>query len=339
MAIVNKENVEIACEAVAARGEKVTGSSVRSELGQMFTAESGGRPFGSPNTVLNYMNAWKDARRHQSYQKQREEEAGERTSEAAADTEAAELNVEITDAIAKLATLISVVNNANIKVERTDAASRIDAVRVSASRDIAAVRAAADEQIVEIRERANQQVEEARSAELDATNQVEHLEIRVQQLIAEKAGVVAKLDTVIADKNQLRDQISLAIAQRDNMHEEVKRLRPYEAEAVAQKMRADDLENTLKEAESDYEELSGSAKELLVSHATTNQICEQQRAELSRSKKEKAGLENNLNEFKRAVYEMSEAHKLEIVAVRAETNATIELLQSAVAAMQSTRTN
>lgn len=337
MAIVNRENVEIACEAVAARGEKVTGLSVRTELGLMFAAESGGRPFGSPNTVLGFMNAWKDAKRQQSYQKQRAEEAAESTTEAAADTEAAELNVEIADAISRLSSLIAAANNNTIKTERADAASRIDAVRVSAARDIAAVRAAADEQIVEIQERANQQVEEARSAEIDATNQIEQLEIRVQQMLVDNAAVAAQLDAMTEERNKVKDQLALAIAQRDTMHSEVQRLRPFEAEAAAQKMRADDFENKLKEAESDYEKLSVSAKELLVSNATTNQICEQQRAELSRSKKEKAGLENNINEFRRAVYEMSEAHKLEIVSVRAETNATIELLQSAVAAMQSSK--
>lgn len=337
MAIVTKETVEIACENVAARGEKVTGSSVRIELGLMFPEDSGGRPFGSPNTVLGFMNAWKDAKRQQSYQQQKADEAAENTTEAASETDTVELNAEIVDALAKLSTLILAVNNANIKTERADATARIDAVRVSAARDIAAVRAAADEQIVEIRERATQQVDEARSAEIDATNQIEQLEIRVQQLLADNDAVAVKLETITAERNKIMDQMALAIAQRDTMHSEVQRLRQYEAEAAAQKMRADDLENTLKEAESDYEKLSVSAKELLVSNATTNQICEQQRAELSRFKKENAGLGNNINEFKRAVYEMSEAHKLEIASVRAETKATVDLLQSAIVAMQSVK--
>ena len=85
---------------------------------------------------------------------------------------------------------------------------------------------------------------------------------------------------------------------------------------------------------SDNALLTTKSNEIALASATISQINEQQKVDLNSANKNIVGLEMKLSETRRAADEMSEAHKLEIAAVRAETSKTIELMQAAILAMR-----
>ena len=203
MAIVTRENVENACERIAARGEKVTGEKVKAELGLMFPEESGGKPIGSPNVIHKFMNEWKDARRSQSDRRQNDEKE-EPIVEPKPDHISIDQLPEFANGMNRLSGIVIDLINQTIESERSESAKKIDVIKESALRDVAAANAAAEAQIANLKEITRIEIDEARAGELEAGQAIETLQTGVDTLneqITNKDTQIEKLNNDVSQLN------------------------------------------------------------------------------------------------------------------------------------------
>jgi len=237
MALVTPESVAAAAEKIQARGEKPTIDRVKAELGG-----------GSPNPILKYLNAWRDA------------QAGapppppEPDPEQGADIVGLDRLPEVERALDVLTSAVLGTVNSIVDHERAKAATDIRFVQASCEDKINTVRKAADQQCADISAKAAGEIAEVMEAMDTQEGELQAVRNDVAALIE----TVAVKDTDIAAKDALISKMQVAhdvvVKHRDETAVELSTANAERAasdeRAVAAEAKAADLADQLAAAKS-----------------------------------------------------------------------------------------